>query len=136
METLVDENKLQYMLKGFTQTLGLRIFEFEGVAADRSRRSFTVSADMAASRRYGIRIQDLPLLCRAVLDGHEPTDSLPQEGTTQAFTYTEEEMSLHASRAAAREAAQKKRPPRRPSPDRLGAAWRTSPRPVEPPRPA
>ena len=122
--------KMQYMLKGFSETSGLRVFEFEGVAADRSRRNFTVSADMAASRRHGIRIQDLPLLCRAVLDGQEPVDPLPEEGTTHAFTYTEEEMSLHASRVTAREAANKKRPPRRPAPDRLGAAWRTSPRPV------
>lgn len=126
----METNRLQYVLKGFTQTLGARVFEFEGVAADRTRRNFTVSADLAASRRYGIRIQDLPLLCRAVLDGQEPGDSVPEEGTTHAFTYTEEEMSLHASRITEREAAQKKRPPRRPAPDRLGAAWRTSPRPV------
>lgn len=129
-ENIVEINRLQYMLKGFTQTVDARVFEFEGVAADRSRRSYTVSADLAASRRYGIRIQDLPLLCRSVLDAQEPGDSLPEEGTTHAFIYTEEEMSLHASRVTAREAAQKKRPPRRPAPDRLGAAWRTSPRPV------
>ena len=126
----MEPPKMQYMLKGFTETAGERVFEFEGVAADRSRRNFTVSANMAASRRYGIRIQDLPLLCRAVLDGQEPAEALPEEGTTHAFTYTEEEMSLHALRVTAREAANKKRPPRRPAPDRLGAAWRTAPRPV------
>lgn len=73
------------------------------------------------SRRYGIRIQELPLLCRSLLDRRHIEDS------TRAFIYTEAEMCAWASeRAAASEEAARKRKqqPRRPSTENLGEAWR------------
>jgi hypothetical protein len=112
--------KMQFVLTGFTQDLGCRVFAFEGIAVDRIRTPFTVRADLALIRRYGIQIQELPLLCRSVLERRD------EASEAQAFTFTEEEMRTCATaRAAAKdEAAHRRRPPRRPSPEGLGAAWR------------
>jgi hypothetical protein len=87
---------------------------------DRVRTKFVVKADLALVRRYGIPVQELPLLCRNLLEKHDDG----QEGRT--LTFTEDEMCLHAKdRTAAREAAASKRkPPRRPAGENLGAAWR------------
>jgi hypothetical protein len=112
--------KMQFVLTGFTQDLGCRVFAFEGIAVDRMRTPFTVRADLALIRRYGIQIQELPLLCRSVLERRD------EASEAQAFTFTEDEMRTCATaRAAAKdEAAHRRRPPRRPSPEGLGAAWR------------
>lgn len=67
-ETLVENPKMQFILRGFSQVVALRVFAFEGIAADRTRALFTVSADLALARRYRIRLQELPLLCRSVLE--------------------------------------------------------------------
>jgi hypothetical protein len=112
--------KMQFILTGFTQDLGCRVFAFEGVAVDRIRTAFTVRADMALIRRYGIQIQELPLLCRSLLERRDETSD------TLAFTFTEEEMRTWATaRAAAKdEAAHRRKPPRRTPSENLGAAWR------------
>jgi hypothetical protein len=109
---------MQFVLVGFTQEEGFRVFAFEGIGEDRSRTKFTVRADLALIRGYEIRVQELPLLCRALLErvtqvttevatevsGEEPA---PQERT---WIYTEEEMRLHASSCAeVRDAAQRKK---------------------------
>ena len=118
----MDNRKTQFTLKGFTQVLGRRVFEFEGVTADRTRSLFTVSADLALSRRYAIRLQELPLLCRSFLERcYEGEEQ-------QEFAYTEEEMRLYADGVTAREEAAKlRRSPRRPASQQVGAAWRTHP---------
>ncbi len=115
---------MQFVLTGFTQDLGCRVFAFEGVAADRIRTAFTVRADLALIRRYGIQIQELPLLCRSVLERRDEGNEM------QAFIFSEDEMRTWATaRAAAKdEAAHRRKPPRRPAPEGLGAAWR-SPQP-------
>jgi hypothetical protein len=112
--------KMQFVLKGFRETTGLRVFVFDRVDADRSRAEYTVEADMALARQYGIRLQELPLLCRALLEKQEIGQG------NRAFIYSESEMGKYASDAAARvEAARKRKPPRRPqNTERLGAAWR------------
>lgn len=121
----MEQPKYQFVLNGFRETAGVRIFQFEGVASDRTRSAFTVRADLAMSRRYGIKIQELPLLCRKFLEGSENGE--------KAYTFTEAEMCAHASNAAARAAEAKlKKAPRRPptnTNNRLGAAWR-GPQPV------
>ena len=53
-----------FILKGFTQEMGIRVFAFERVGEDHTRTEYTISADLALTRRYDIRVQDLPLLCR------------------------------------------------------------------------
>lgn len=101
---------MYFVLNGFTADMGSRVFVFEGIQADRSRSHIplTVTVDLALARKYGIRLQDLPLLCRSVLErGHE-------DDTKRAYTYTEEEMRLHAEHVADREeAARHTKPPRR-----------------------
>jgi hypothetical protein len=120
---------MQFILTGFTQDREFRVFAFEGIAADRVRTPFTVRADLALSRTYGIRLQELPLMCRAILEHREEG---PEESQTQnALTFTEDAMRLHASNciAARALAALKKKAPRRPATEAngaptTGAAWR------------
>ena len=113
------ELKTQYTLKGFSQAEEFRVFEFQGITVDLIRSVFTVRIDLALARKYGIRLQELPLLCRGVLD------QCGDAGEKRAFTYTEAQMSTYAADVAERlEAAKYKRPPRRPATDQLGAAWR------------
>lgn len=113
---------MQFILTGFSEVAGFRVFAFEGIAADWTRTAFTVRTNLALTRRYGIRLQELPLLCRAVLEC--------REGEVQrAFTFTEGDMRLHADRVAARgEAARQRKSPRQRPTSRVGAAWR-SPQP-------
>ena len=122
-EARVGNSTTQFVLKGFSQVVGLRVFVFEGIAPDRTREQFTVSADLALTRKYGIRLQELPLLCRAILEGGD------EGGEKRTFSYTEDQMRLYADGAAAREeAAKRRKPPRRPPTENVGAAWRVPPR--------
>lgn len=115
----MENPKTQFILRGFSEVKGSRVFVFEGIAPDRTRLAFTVRANLAMTRRYGIRLQELPLLCRAVLEQHH------EDEENRAFTYTEDDMSIHADDAAARErAAKQRKPPRRPASEQVGAAWR------------
>lgn len=100
---------MHFILIGFSQDTGFRVFAFEGIAEDRTRTGFTVRTDLALIRRYGIRVQELPLLCRGLLERRE--DSW-QERT---LTFTEEEMRLHANTCAEKQnAAEKRKAARRP----------------------
>ena len=116
----MENSKRQFVLRGFTEMRGFRVFAFERIATDWSRCMFTVRANLALSRRYGIQLQELPLLCRAVLertlDGEEK----------RSFAYDEEDMRDHAATAAARaDATKQRKQPRKPASERVGAAWRS-----------
>ena len=114
--------KMQFVLMGFGEDPVFRVFKFEGVAEDRSRTEFTVKADPVLARQHGIRLQELPLLCRALLEQRFET------ATKHMLIYGEDDMRVFADAAAARlEAAQKRKPPRRPVSDQVGNAWRASP---------
>jgi len=126
---------VQFILTGFSQDTGFRVFAFDGVAADRTRTAYTIRADLALTRKHGIRVQELPLLCRGLLErGNEG-----EQKCTMIFT--EEEMGLYErTRVQARDAAiQKKKAPRRftPSSSEAGNGWRgardskTAPMPTE-----
>ena len=113
------EHKMQFVLVGFIEEKGCRVFTFEGVGSDRSRTSFVVKADLALSRTFGIRLQELPLLCREVLEQSEEQES------RRTFTYTEEQMRSRAALCATRLlAAQAAKPHRKVPTENLGAAWR------------
>jgi len=111
---------MQFILTGFTQDLGFRVFAFEGVGENRVRTPFTVRADLNLIRRYGIPIQELPPLCRDLLERCEEREE------KRTLIFGEPEMCLYASNlAAAREAAAlKKKTHRRPPTEHVGAAWR------------
>ena len=59
---------MEFILTGFRQQHSVRLFAFEGIAEDRTRTQFTVGADLALIRKYDIRVQELPLLCRGLLE--------------------------------------------------------------------
>jgi hypothetical protein len=79
-----------FILKGFTQEMEFRVFAFEKVAKDQTRTEYTVRADLALTRRYDIQMQELPLLCRLLLERSETVDE------TNTLTLTEAEMCIHA----------------------------------------
>lgn len=110
---------MEFMLAGFKEGDGVRKYRFDWVAADRSRRAVIVCADVSLARKHEIRVQELPLLCRRLLD------TIGETELAAAITLTEDHMI--AIQAAARTAAEKKphKPPRRPSP-RAGEAWRNT----------
>ena len=108
---------MQYVLTGFTHDMGFRLFAFEGIGQDRVRTPYSVKADLALTRRYGIRMQELPLLCRAILERRD-------EGEQQrTFIYTEADMCAQADVRAQDAAASKRKTPRPPS-ENVGAASR------------
>jgi len=113
---------MQFMLTGFTQDLAFRVFAFERMGSDRIRTKMVVRADLALVRRYGIQMQELPLLCRNLLERRDGDNS----GGEHTLTFSEDDMCLHAKdRASAKEAAaQKRKPPRRTPSENVGAAWR------------
>jgi hypothetical protein len=99
---------MRFILTGFTQDRGFRVFAFEGVATGQLTVAYTVRADLDLSRRYGIRLQDLPLICREVLEHRE-------DGEQQcSLTFTEDAMRIRANGiAAARAEAALRKSPRR-----------------------
>src|SRR4051812_18950797 len=100
---------MQFILTGFTHDKGFRVFAFDRIGEDRVRTKCTVRADLTLMRTHGLQIQELPLLCRALLDRTEEIEP------ALALTFTGEEMLACVSeRAAARLAAVSKRkaPPR------------------------
>ena len=86
---------MEFVLTGFTEHLGFRVFAFEGVAPGHKRNKFTVKTEVALTRRYGIRLQELPLLCRGLLD------RLEEGAEIQSLTLTEEQMRVCAEERAA-----------------------------------
>src|SRR5687767_700178 len=99
---------MDFLLAGFKDTGGVRRYHFDWIAADRSRHAVIVSADLGIARKHQVRIQELPLLCRQLLD------TIEEAGLSAPIALTEDHMI--AIQALARAAAEKKsqKPPRRP----------------------
>ncbi len=98
--------KAQFFLTGFAQAAGIRTYAFEG-RIDASRIGYTVEVDLGLISGYGIRIQDLPLLCRELLQ------QLSQPDDKSAVVFTEQRMRSHAEALAiARREAELKKQPR------------------------
>jgi len=107
---------MQFTLTGFTPQAGFRVFAFQGVASDQKKTQFTVAADLSLIRLYGILVQELPLLCRELL---EQSSEAGLAG--HALTLTEDDMRLRSDHRAAdkaeadRKKSLRKTPPRRPA---------------------
>ncbi len=117
---------MQFILTGFKQDTGFRVFAFERTALDRVKTEYTVRADLALTRLYGIQMQDLPLLCRGILE------RLVENDQQRSITFTEEEMRLHAKTCTdARNAAILKRKAirRPPTSNQTGVGWRATQQP-------
>lgn len=108
-----------FVLSGFKQEGEFRVFSFEGINSEKVRSAFSVRINLSLSRRYGIRLQDLPLLCRGLLEKGGETPA------SRAVTFSESDMSEYSQACAARVAATQRRPgPRKPAGAELGSAWR------------
>jgi hypothetical protein len=112
--------KPQFLLTGFTQAAGIRIYAFEG-RIDATRIDYTVEVDLALIPGYGIRIQDLPLLCRELLQQRSQPDE------TSSVVFTEQRMRSHAEKlAVAREEAEhRKKQPRHLASAVAETGWRS-----------
>ena len=88
---------MQYLLTGFSNDIGFRVFAFDVIGDDRVRITYSVRADLTLARKYGITLQELPLLCRGVLEQRIFVSKVERR-----FTYTEAEMSIHADARAVR----------------------------------
>jgi len=91
--------KLQFMLTGFKQDIGFRVFNFETSPVGAPKVQFSVRADLALARRYGIQMQALPLLCWELLERNENSggeNSGGENSMEHSFTYSEEEMCRYA----------------------------------------
>lgn len=108
------------MLTGFSQDAGIRQFAFENVAPRRDKVTYRVRVDTSLSKKYGIRIQELPLFCRKLLD------KFASELTVHTLVFPEEEMQLIASDRLRGQNADKRvlRTPRKPLSSIHGMAWR------------
>ena len=114
-----EKAKPQFLLTGFTQSAGIRIYAFES-RVDARRMDYTVEVNLALIPGYGIRIQDLPLLCRELLQERAQLD----EKCTVVFT--EQRMRSHAEKLAVarEEAEQRKKQPRHLATAAAETGWR------------
>ena len=97
---------MSFVFTGFTHDQGFRVFAFDRIGADRVRTKCSVRADLSLIRVYGIHIQELPLLCRDLLDRCAEGEEI------QPLTFTEDEMRNRSRiRDAARAAAASRRKP-------------------------
>jgi hypothetical protein len=108
---------MEFVLAGFRQDNNIRRYLFQGVGVDRKGTEFTVGADLVLVRKYRIPLQELPLLCRHVLEGYG-------SGQTRALMFSETDMIGYATRRTAEldAAEQKRRAHRSPPPSIRG--WR------------
>jgi hypothetical protein len=95
---------MQFILNGFSQDKGFRVFAFERIGADRLRMEFTVRTDLELMRKHGIRVQELPLLCRGLLERQD------EQEPEHTCTFTEEDMRVCQKKSAEeRDNAQKRK---------------------------
>jgi len=103
-----EGHEMQFLLTGFSHDAGLRVFAFQGIAADRTRIACSVSADLALSRRHGITVQELPLLCLRLLEQEEAGEQ------ARHLAFAEDDMRRYADDLATkRDSARKRRVPHR-----------------------
>ena len=110
----------EFVLSGFHQEAGIRYYLFRRPDEGGGSIEFTVDADVTLLRKYGIVLQELPLLCRHLLEKQE-AGSL-----ARAVTFSEDLMKEQADqRAAVKYAAeQKKKVYHKRSPNQLGQNFR------------
>jgi hypothetical protein len=96
---------MNYILTAFKQRDSIRQYAFRGTTEDKQHRDFTVDVDLALLLRHRIPLQEIPLLCRRLLEGK------PVSEQSRHLTFTPALMLEYAGRrdAAAREAALRRR---------------------------
>ena len=113
---------MEFILTGFRHFDNIRRYYFDAIGEDRSRQQVTVNADLTLIRRYRVPLQELPLLCRRLLE---------RRAKLETIMFTESDMVRYADeRAVEANALRVKRRARRPPvSSRAGQAWRGSPPP-------
>lgn len=98
------DNGTDFMLTEFHELHGIRYYVYLGQHDDGLLSEFTVDADVKLLRKHGIALQELPLLCRRLLEKQNPDSCL------KAVTFTEDLMKEQADqRAVLKRAAQEKK---------------------------
>ena len=112
---------LEFVFTGFRQESDIRRYTFHIIAADRTKTAVTVGADLSLIRKHRIPLQELPLLCRRLLENQTGTSKAP-------LMFTEKDMLGYVSQRVAAEqvAEMKRRAHRTPVSSRAGQAWRTA----------
>jgi hypothetical protein len=88
---------MEYVLAGFRQFDNVRRYYFDARGENLKRGAqVIVSADLNLIRRYNIPLQELPLLCRHLLEEHEQVE---------AITLTERDMVRYDTERTAAKAA-------------------------------
>ena len=110
------DRSTNFILTGFRQTNGIRYYMYQAQHDDGSSSEITVDAEMRLLLKHGIGLQELPLLCRRLLEVQD------QHASLRAVTFTEDLMKEQADqRAALKQAAQaKKKTYRRTRPAQFG----------------
>lgn len=103
----MSETAVRYLVTGFTQNTGVRVYAFDGIAPGWVKTAYSVQADLGLARKYGIQMQELPLLCRSILERRGKDDD------QCSFTFTEDDMTVHAQVMRAEAEASKKKPSRK-----------------------
>lgn len=85
-----ENTNMAFILLGFSQEDTVRHFAFERIGADGTRGQFKVDADLRMVKEFNIKVQELPLICRRMLE------SQPVEMEAQDLTLTEDNMRLFA----------------------------------------
>jgi hypothetical protein len=111
---------LEVTFTGFHQTQNVRRYQFQVVDLQRRRLDFSIDADLDLMRRYNLSIQEMPLLCRRLLET-QLTGQESFEATAQIFGETEMRQ-LADHRNAAKQALEQRRRPHRPPPPKRGPA--------------
>ena len=115
---------MDFALTGFAPDMGFRVFAFDGIVGGVRQTGFTVRTDLSLARKHGISLQDLPLLCRGLLENMGRQDRV-------ALTFTDDQMFAHAKLCEEqRDLARNKRSMRKIAPKRpvarIGFATLTS----------
>lgn len=114
---------MEYQFTGFTHNGEFREFSFNRVDDDRSKTPFKVIADLALSRKYHIAVQELPLLCKHLLE------QMPEGSGPRTLTFTETDMqTLVTTRLASQRQNVHKKIQRRPKP--VTSPWQQRVEPV------
>lgn len=79
---------MEYQFTGFSHNGEFREFAFFGVDDDRNKTPFKVVADLGLSRKYSIAVQELPLLCKRLLE------RLPEGSGSRTLTFAESDMKM------------------------------------------
>lgn len=110
------DKSTDFILTGFHQAQGIRYYVYQSQRDDGSLGEFTVDADVRLLQKHGIALQELPLLCRHLLE------KLDSDTSLRAVTFTEDLMKEQSDlRAALKQVAEsRKKTYRRLRPAHLG----------------